>query len=142
MSETISREAREASNAEIANEEWRNAGRPDVPPVGTHVQAALDRANEQAVAKACKRDGNWLDKWGACKVCGGEIPHGHTVNCDIYKLECEVRRAKEACKPLVEALEHIASYPEGETVNGSFDEPNSAQRARDALAAHARAPGV
>jgi len=33
------------------------------------------------------RDGNWLDDDGCCKVCDGEIPHGHTDNCDIYKLE-------------------------------------------------------
>jgi hypothetical protein len=40
-----------------------------------------------------ERNGNWIDRWGACKVCGGEIPHGHTENCDIYKLECSVRVA-------------------------------------------------
>lgn len=32
-------------------------------------------------------NGNWLYQWGACKVCGGEIPHGHQPDCDIYKLE-------------------------------------------------------
>lgn len=38
------------------------------------------------------RDGNWMDKYGACKVCGGEIPLGHSENCDVYKLELKVRR--------------------------------------------------
>jgi hypothetical protein len=33
------------------------------------------------------RDGKWLDEFGACKVCDGEIPDGHTNNCDIWKLE-------------------------------------------------------
>jgi DNA repair exonuclease SbcCD ATPase subunit len=31
------------------------------------------------------RDDNWIDQWGCCKVCDGEIPHGHTNSCDIYK---------------------------------------------------------
>lgn len=38
-----------------------------------------------------ERDGNWMDKHGACKVCDGEIPYGHTDNCDIWKLEKELR---------------------------------------------------
>ncbi len=40
------------------------------------------------------RDGNWMDEWGACKVCGGEIPHGHANNCDIFKLERTITRYK------------------------------------------------
>lgn len=36
------------------------------------------------------RDGNWMDIWGACKVCGGELPHGHTNECDIHKMEMEI----------------------------------------------------
>jgi hypothetical protein len=40
-----------------------------------------------ATAGSADRDGNWMDKWGACKVCDGEIPYGHTENCDLYKLE-------------------------------------------------------
>lgn len=34
-----------------------------------------------------RHDGSWLDEWGSCKACGGEIPHGHSKNCDIYKLQ-------------------------------------------------------
>ncbi len=41
------------------------------------------------------RDGNWCDKFGACKVCDGEIPHGHTDKCDIYKMEQEIRQVRE-----------------------------------------------
>lgn len=35
------------------------------------------------------RDGNWMDKMGCCKVCDGEIPDGHTDNCDLWKKEQE-----------------------------------------------------
>lgn len=35
------------------------------------------------------RNGKWIDEWGACRVCDGEIPHGHTPNCDYWKLEQE-----------------------------------------------------
>ena len=41
------------------------------------------------------RDGNWIDEWGSCKVCGGEIPHGHTNKCDIGKLEQELNEARQ-----------------------------------------------
>jgi hypothetical protein len=40
------------------------------------------------------RDGNWMDNFGACKVCGGEIPYGHTENCDIYKMDQEINKLK------------------------------------------------
>jgi hypothetical protein len=33
------------------------------------------------------RNGCFLDKLWCCKVCDGEIPDGHTDNCDIWKLE-------------------------------------------------------
>lgn len=36
--------------------------------------------------------------------------------------------------PLVDALMSIASWPEGDDVDGSFDEPSAAQAARSALA--------
>jgi len=34
-----------------------------------------------------QRNGCFLDKMWCCKVCDGEIPDGHTSNCDIWKLE-------------------------------------------------------
>jgi hypothetical protein len=37
-----------------------------------------------------KRDGNWMDSWGACVCCDGEIPSGHQPNCDIHKLQMKV----------------------------------------------------
>ncbi len=52
-------------------------------------------AREIAVLKEnpTERDGNWIDKWGACKVCDGEIPYGHAANCDIWKLEEQLAAA-------------------------------------------------
>jgi hypothetical protein len=34
-----------------------------------------------------ERNGSFLDSMWCCKVCDGEIPDGHTDNCDIWKLE-------------------------------------------------------
>jgi chromosome segregation ATPase len=53
------------------------------------------------------RDGNWMDKWGACKVCDGEIPDGHLDHCDIYKMELKIRTLEtelNAAKQEVERL--------------------------------------
>lgn len=50
-----------------------------------------ERYVRELVKEIDVRDGNWIDKWGSCKVCGGEIPHGHSQNCDIYKMECQIR---------------------------------------------------
>lgn len=49
------------------------------------------------------RDGKWIDDMGACKVCGGEIPEGHTNNCDIYKLERQISVAKAGLKMIAGA---------------------------------------
>lgn len=32
-----------------------------------------------------------MDSMGACRVCDGEIPHGHTANCDYFKQEQRIR---------------------------------------------------
>jgi hypothetical protein len=58
--------------------------------------AGIDSLQQQ-LSEAQKRDGNWLDKWGCCRVCNGEIPHGHTLNCDIFKLEQERDAAQARC---------------------------------------------
>jgi len=55
--------------------------------------AAERQRREQAERSTTKRDGNWLDEMGACKVCDGEIPYGHTNNCDVWKLERQLLSA-------------------------------------------------
>lgn len=62
----------------------------------------------KALAEANKKDGAWLDKWGACRLCGGEIPHGHTNSCHIYIQEMEITALKNVSK--VSAGEIIATF--------------------------------
>jgi hypothetical protein len=53
---------------------------------------AIIRENEELKAaniESAKLDGSWMDKFGACRVCGGEIPCGHRSDCDLYKMESE-----------------------------------------------------
>lgn len=59
------------------------------------------------------RPGNWMDQWGACKVCGGEIPHGHTTDCDIYKLELQVRELRVWRDEFVEMLREVSDVLSG-----------------------------
>ena len=71
-------------------------------------QRIADEHNQTTVAATAKlretnkRDGNWIDKDGACKVCDGEIPHGHTSNCDIWKLEQENAKLRTAIEHAIE----------------------------------------
>ena len=58
-----------------------------------------------------------MDQWGACKVCGGELPHGHMDNCDILEMECELRGYRECEKlgaplscPLHGLVPNLASF--------------------------------
>lgn len=30
---------------------------------------------------------DWMDDYGACRVCGGEIPHGHDEKCWVHKAQ-------------------------------------------------------
>lgn len=46
---------------------------------------------------------SWLDKWGACKVCGGEIPYGHDPECDVQKLQEAVDDLREALNAMKHA---------------------------------------
>ena len=39
---------------------------------------------------------DWMDDWGCCKICQGEIPHGHQENCVIYANEKQVKELESA----------------------------------------------
>ena len=43
------------------------------------------------------RPDEWIDEWGACKTCGGEIPYGHTPGCDFWQLEQRVSFLSNLC---------------------------------------------
>ncbi len=66
------------------------------------LQAQRER---ERIVKESIPDGSWMDSWGACRVCGGEIPHGHTKNCDLYKKEQELIQLRNATDLLCERLE-------------------------------------
>lgn len=75
-----------------------------------------------------------------CTVAHGTEVMEFCPYCKIEKMHAEVSaaygmaiRKQEEIERLREALNVIASWNEGETVTGSFDEPGAAQCARDAL---------
>lgn len=47
-----------------------------------------------------ERNGKWMDELGACRVCDGEIPHGHTQSCDIHKMESQIRHLRHALEKI------------------------------------------
>lgn len=68
------------------------------------------------------RDGNWIDQHGCCKVCDGELPHGHTGNCDIYKLEQEITLLKaELSDTEASRQEYIRLFHEQERENDALE---------------------
>lgn len=85
-----------------------------------------------------RRDGNWIDDWGACRVCDGEIPHGHSHNCDYWLLEQERDRLRKAAKQMLstcdewdrraiqQGLEGQAAPPRGERWDKSKKELRAA----------------
>ncbi len=76
----------------------------------------MARLEEKETMSDKPLNGNWLDEWGSCRVCGGEIPHGHTNNCDIFKMEQTERRLRDALGNLVDAVN--AEFPGGVNIGG------------------------
>lgn len=52
-------------------------------------------------------DGSWMDEWGSCRVCGGEIPHGHSNNCDIYKMQRRIQEQENRPPVVDERVEKL-----------------------------------
>lgn len=57
--------------------------------------------SRQTAYLADRPNGEWIDKWGSCRVCGGEIPHGHMPKCDVFRYE----RVERAADAMVTALD-------------------------------------
>ena len=38
---------------------------------------------------------DWADKWGACKICQGEIPYGHAKSCVILQMQTRRRELEQ-----------------------------------------------
>jgi hypothetical protein len=53
---------------------------------------------------------DWIDEWGACKICEGEIPHGHSPDCAYYSLEIQL---KDAITAQVEMGEEMNALRDG-----------------------------
>lgn len=68
-------------------------------------------AAEARLQKAYKRDGEWLDEHGCCRVCDGELPHGHSENCDYYKLDAKLTALQTAAEGMERALDACV-FPE------------------------------
>lgn len=59
---------------------------------GEAIAVLREQAGELKRMKASGvRDGRFLDSMWCCKVCDGEIPDGHTNDCDIWKIEKQHR---------------------------------------------------
>ncbi len=60
--------------------------------------------------------GSWMDDDGVCKVCGGEIPHGHSNSCDVYRYERIEKAAEEMRKVLTAYRDAYARATDSERV--------------------------
>lgn len=67
------------------------------------------------------RNGKWIDVFGACRVCGGEIPHGHSEHCDYYALEKEVRELRKLKLFRVSVLQEVEASAHEYSVLASTD---------------------
>lgn len=77
------------------------------PPsvVGFNIVKLLDEVVtrlERAERKPLNND--WIDEWGSCKICGGEIPLGHAPDCAYYALETVLKDTAESHRELTNKL--------------------------------------
>lgn len=72
-------------------------------------------------------NGDWFGKFGECKLCGGDIPHGHSDNCHIWKTDEEARSLRTQITQLTAERDEAVSECEAlkatnERINGFADE--------------------
>jgi len=71
-----------------------------------HIDAAVKDLKSQL---SRQRNGDWVDRFGACVCCDGEIPHGHAGTCHIYKQEQEIRSLKSQNKAYAQQLSDLTA---------------------------------
>lgn len=81
----------EMTNAELAHRLREAVRKARAPKFCLVVAKRLEEAEAEN-----ERDGSFLDSFGACKVCDGEAPDGHTEDCDILKVERRAATAQAA----------------------------------------------
>ena len=96
-------------------------------PTPTDSRQPEGAAGLAAPLGSADRDGSWMDKWGACKVCDGEIPHGHTENCDLYKLEQRTSRYEHLLRRVLEWCEQDSPNFEidADAIRAALNPPNA-----------------
>lgn len=52
----------------------------------------------------------WFDEDGACKLCQGEIPHGHALDCFIYKQETRIQELEKDIQRLNDKIDDWRKY--------------------------------
>lgn len=65
----------------------------------------------ESMQKHNLRDGKWPDDLGCCRVCGGEIPYGHTSDCDYYKLEKRLAELEAELARITDPFRDSANHP-------------------------------
>lgn len=95
------------------------------------LSAEKTRADE-AWAEFNKRDGNWLDKWGCCKLCDGDMPGGHTPECHLLKQETELTSLRAEN----ERLTDLVRYQRAELHEAATQRQYLAEKNRQRLELH------
>ncbi len=136
-----STEAQVAANIVVANEgpidsalmmDGRTSRQHRVEWAARHIDASFVGVREDvarltaALKESSQRDGNWLDKWGCCRVCDGEIPYGHTEGCDLYAMEKRERVLVDALKRIQASCPYDGSFQGGGI--SEFDDWTSGHR--------------
>lgn len=112
---------------DAAVQQWRDGEVGD----GTHesgfrhmVKVSKGLENELAAREtaylADRPNGEWLDMWGSCRVCGGEIPHGHMPKCDIYRYERMERAADRMTEAFKAVIPIYAEPPQSGSESDDF----------------------
>lgn len=82
-----------------------------------------------------KDDSKWTGDYGDCKICHGEIPHGHTETCYIHKMQARDKKVRTVLQIAYEAAEHCLIATADPAKYGQFLSRQSRDILREALTA-------